>query len=311
MKVLFLGTPSFSLPTLQSLLDGKHDVVAVLTRRDRPRGRSGRPQPPPVKEEALRAGVPVLQPQRVNGARTYAAVRDLAPDVAVVVAFGRLLSPEFLALPPHGCINVHASLLPAYRGAAPIQWAVARGEAETGVSVMQMDEGLDTGDILLQRATPIAPEESAEALGGRLAVMGGVLLLETLEELAAGSLRRRPQIEAEASLAPLLRREDARIDWRRHAAEIGHLVRGMQPWPVAHARAGERWLRVFGASPAAAGEARAVPGTIVGARDDAALVACGGGSLLALRLVQPESRRRMTGREAINGRALSVGDVLA
>jgi methionyl-tRNA formyltransferase len=310
VRVLFLGTPSFAVPTLEALLEGDHEVLAVLTRPDRPRGRGGRLAPSPVKLAALRHGLPVLQPRQVNGERALAAVRALAPDVAVIVAFGRILSPDFLSLPARGCVNLHGSLLPAYRGAAPIQWAVARGETRTGLTTMRLDAGLDTGDILLQRGVEIGDDENAADLADRMARLGAPLVVETLDGLARGSVIPRPQPREGVSRAPLLRREDGRIDWRRDAPAIALQVRGMQPWPVAHARRGEAWLRLFRASPAGPAPAGEAPGTVVGPRGDAALVVCGGGTLLALREVQPDSRRRMSGREALNGRVLRPGDVL-
>ena len=307
MRVLFLGTPEFALPTLEFLLDSSHSIVGVMTRPDRPLGRSGAAVPSPVKRSALERGLPTLQPARVNSEGTYRRVRERHPDVAVVVAFGRLLSPDFLAIPRHGCINLHASLLPAYRGAAPIQWAVARGERATGLTTMLMDAGLDTGDVLLQRTVSIHPEETAAELAGRLSSMGGPLVLETLAGLEAGTLTPRPQPADAVSFAPVLRKEDGRIDWRWDAARIANLVRGMQPWPVAHTALAEGSLRLFRASPAGHGEQAAPPGTVIGLRDDAVLVACGEGGLLAVREVQPESHRRMSGQEAVNGRILRVG----
>jgi len=310
VRVLFLGTPDFALPTLHSLIDSPHTVVGVFTNPDRPRGRSGTAVASPVKREATRHGLPVFQPARFNVEETYRTARELRPDVAVVVAYGCLLSASFLEIPTHGCINLHASLLPAYRGAAPIQWAVARGETRTGLTTMRLDEGMDTGDILLQEVVEMRPDESAAELAGRLAPLGGPLMVKTLAGLASGTLRPRPQPDQGVSRAPLLRREDGRIDWTWPAARVTDLVRGMQPWPVARTRAGDGWLRLFRAGVADSPGAVPPPGTVIGPQEDAVLIACGEGTVLAALEVQPDSRRRMSGREALNGRALHAGDRL-
>jgi methionyl-tRNA formyltransferase len=309
VRVLFLGTPAFAVPTLLDLLAGSHQVAGVITRPDRRRGRGGRPGPSPVRRAILDQDLPVLQPERVNTRTVYEQVEELGPDVAVVVAFGSLLSTRFLAIPRLGCINLHASLLPRYRGAAPIQWSVARGDAETGLTTMQMDAGMDTGDILLQRTVPIGPEETAAELAERLARLGGPLMLETLDGLEAGTLKARSQPAEGASRAPLLRKEDGRIDWTRGAVEIVNLVRGMQPWPVAHTLLGDIPLRLFRAAVAPAAEGGAAPGIVGGLDGDALVVGCGDGQV-AVRELQFPNRRRMTGREAVNGRALRPGDRL-
>ncbi|MGH7263336.1 MAG: methionyl-tRNA formyltransferase, partial [Candidatus Rokuibacteriota bacterium] len=212
MRVLFYGTPAFALPTLQALLD-RHTVAAVVTQPDRPAGRGQRPKASPVKQLASGRGLPVVQPGRLRDPGWDAELRRFAPDVAVVVAFGQILPRAVLAVPPRGSINVHASLLPRYRGAAPVAWAVIRGERETGITTFLMDEGMDTGPMLLQRATPIAPEETAEELAGRLAPLGASLLVETLDSLDA--LVPRPQDGRAATLAPRLRKEDGALDWTR------------------------------------------------------------------------------------------------
>jgi len=309
MRVLFLGTPAFAVPTLQHLIGSHHDVVGVMTRPDRRRGRRGRPTPAPVIESLPDGSLPVLQPERVNDAATYAQVRELRPDVAVVVAFGCILSSEFLALPPHGCVNLHASLLPHLRGAAPIQWAVARGNDVTGLTVMQMDAGMDTGDILLQESTPIGPQENALELALRLAPMGGPLMVRALDGLQAGTLEARPQPEQGASRAPLLCKEDGRIDWSLEGQAIVNQVRGMQPWPVAHTGLDDSLLRIFRASAQPGDAPDTEKGTICGLQGDALLVRCGDG-LVQVDELQPSSRRRMSGREALNGRALQHGDRL-
>jgi methionyl-tRNA formyltransferase len=265
-----------------------------------------------VKTAALAAGLPLLQPSRVNSESTYAAIRALEPEVAVVVAFGCLLSPEFLALPPRGCVNVHASLLPAYRGAAPIQWAVARAEAETGVTTMQMDAGLDTGDLLLAAPVPIGPEETAADLAMRLAELGAGVLLATLDALEGGMVTPRPQPLEGVSHAPALTRADARIDWTWSADRIAALVRGMQPWPIAHAETPRGPLQVWGASPRIdSSDGGTIAGEVLALRDRRVIVSCGAGTWLGLREVQPQGRRRMAAADAWNGRFLRAGDRLA
>jgi methionyl-tRNA formyltransferase len=310
VRILFLGTPLFAVPTLQSLLESRHEVVGVMTRPDRRRERRGRPAPAPVAVAVEGRAIPLLQPEKVNVADTYDQVRALGVDVAVVVAFGRLLSTRFLDLPRHGCVNLHASLLPRLRGAAPIQWALARGDQETGLTSMQMDAGLDTGAILLQERTPIEPEENAVELAERLASMGGELMTRTLDGLAAGTLALRPQPEEGVTHAPLLRREDGRIDWSREGRHIVNQVRGMQPWPVAHTGLGDGWLRIFQATFRAGAPDGTVPGTVCGVDGENLLVRCGDG-LVCIRRLQPPSRRRMSGREAANGRVVEPGQRLA
>ncbi len=312
MRVLFLGTPEFAVPTLEALLESHHDVVGVITRPDRRRQRRGRPSLSPVGQAVADIGLPIFRPERVNTDSVYKDVEALRLDVAVVVAFGQILSAAFLQLPRHGCINLHASLLPLWRGAAPIQWSVARGDAETGVTTMQMDEGMDTGDILLQTVTPIAPGETASELAVRLSSIGGPLMVETLERLASGSLEPRSQENHLATRAPLLRKENGQIDWAETPASIVNLVRGMQPWPIAHTFLGDQAVRVFRALPVETPEAPrdAAPGTVVGLDGDHLVVAAGDG-LVGIAELQLPSRKRMTGREAINGRALEIGSRLS
>lgn len=301
MRVLFYGTPEFALPTLEALLR-HHTVVAVVTQPDRPAGRGRRLTPPPVKVRALAAGLPVLQPARLRDPGWDVRLRAFAPDVAVVVAFGQILPRAVLEVPARGSINVHASLLPRYRGAAPIAWAIIRGERETGVTTFLMDEGLDTGPILLQRATPIHPEETAGELAARLAVLGAELLLETLARL--DTLVPRPQDPAAATLAPRLTREDGALDWRRPAVELVNRVRGCNPWPGAFTAAPGGRLLLWRAR-ALAGPAEAPPGTLV-ARAGELVVTAGEGAVLPLE-VQPENRRVMTWGEYLRGARLGAG----
>ena len=289
MRIVFAGTPEFAVPCLRAAAS-KGEVVAVYTQPDRPAGRGRGLTPSPVKLEAVQRGIPVHQPEtfRKNPA-ARAELRALEPDVAIVMAYGQILPRAVLDLAPRGALNLHASLLPRYRGAAPIQWAIARGESQTGVTTMQLDEGLDTGPILMAQATSIGPLETAGELEGRLAGIGAELLLETLDGLASGGLQPRPRDHALATLAPILQKEDGRVDWSRPASEIGWRVRGFQPWPGMTATWQAQGLKLLRVAEAPAGPG--APGEILEIGPSGVLVACGGGTRLWLAEVQPESRR--------------------
>lgn len=299
MRVLFYGTPTFALPTLRALL-AHHTVVAVVTQPDRPAGRGRRLQASPVKQLAVEQGLPVLQPPRLREPGWAERLATFAPDVALVVAFGQILPRAVLDVPRRGSINVHASLLPRYRGAAPVAWAVIRGEQETGVTTFLMDEGMDTGPILLQRAVPIAPDETAGELADRLAVLGAELALETLARLDA--LTPVPQDHAAATYAPRLTAQDRPLDWRRPAAELAARVRGLNPWPGATTETPVGRLTIWRAR-AVAGEAP--PGTLT-AVDGRLLIGTGEGLLEPVE-VQPENRRAMTWAEFLRGARLIAG----
>jgi methionyl-tRNA formyltransferase len=302
MKVLFYGTPDFALPTLEALLR-RHRVVAVVTQPDRPAHRGRRLTPPPVKQRAQAAGVPVVQPPRLRDPGWAERLAEFAPEVAVVVAFGQILPKAVLDVPPRGSINVHASLLPRYRGAAPVAWAIIRGERETGITTFRMDEGLDTGPILLQRATEIGPEETAGELARRLAALGAELLIETLDRL--DTLEPTPQRHEEATLAPRLRKSDGDLDWSRPAPELVNRIRGCNPWPGASAATeGGARLTIWRAR--AVGRGRlAAPGVLC--RVDGALaVATGDGALVPVE-VQPENRRTMPWQAYLRGARLDAG----
>src|SRR5579883_1394925 len=234
MRLVFLGTPAFAVPTLEHIVEAGHQVLAVVTQPDRPRGRGQHPAPPPVKEAALRLGLPVSQPERIRRPEAVEHLRALEPEAMVVVGYGQIIPQSIIDIAPRGIINVHASLLPKYRGAGPIQWAILNGETRTGVTTMRIDAGLDTGDMLLKAETEIGPDETAIELGNRLATMGARLLVETLPGLAAGTIVPEKQDAAQATYAPLLKKEDGRIDWSRPAAAIHNQVRGLQPWPGAY-----------------------------------------------------------------------------
>jgi methionyl-tRNA formyltransferase len=293
LRVVFLGSGSFAIPSFEALLGAGHDLAALVTQPDRAKGRGRALAPPPVKPVAEAHGIAVLQPRRIREPEAQAALRSLGPDVQVVVAYGQILPPAVLDTPRFGTVNVHASLLPRYRGAAPIAWAIARGETETGVTTMLLDEGLDTGPMLLRRATPIEPDETAAELTPRLARLGADLLVETLREMPRGALRPEAQDHARATHAPALKKEDGRLDWTLPAPALACRVRGFNPWPGAFTTwAGSR-LGVWRARPGPSRAATA--GAILGRDGEALLVGCGSLTTLALIEVQPEGRRRMAG----------------
>jgi methionyl-tRNA formyltransferase len=309
VKVLFMGTPSFAVPSLQTLLASRHEIVAVVTRSDRPAGRGLKVQPPPVKALAAASGVPVLQPARIRDPSFVETIRSREPEVLVVVAFGRILPQAVLDTARFGGVNLHASLLPRLRGAAPAAWAIARGERFTGITTMHMIDRLDAGEIYLQKSTPIGPEETAGELEARLAVMGAPFLVETLDALEAGEMAGIPQNEAEATYAPVLEKRDGLIDWSLTAEEIARRVRAFDPWPVAYTLAGGRLLRIRRARPAAepGGPGASPPGTLVEAGRHGVFAACGGAARLEILEVQPEGRKRITASEAVGGRYLGEG----
>lgn len=301
MKVLFYGTPEFALPTLDAVLR-HHDVVAVVTQPDRPAGRGQRLAKPPVKVRAEAAGLPVLQPPRLRDPGWAERLRDLGADVGVVVAFGQILPRAVLDAPVLGSINVHASVLPRYRGAAPIAWAIMRGERETGITTFQMDEGMDTGPVLLTASTAIGPEETAGELATRLSVLGADVLIDTLARL--DTLTPTPQRHEDATLAPRLKKTDGDLDWTRPAGEIVDRIRGCHPWPGASTTSAMGPLRIWRAR-ALERAASASPGTLVIA-DDTLAVAAGHGLVLPVD-VQPESRRTVGWPEFLRGARLGAG----
>jgi len=318
MRIIFMGTPESAVPTLGRCVEAGHEVLSVWTQPDRPAGRGNKLKAPPVKEFALSRGLVVRQPSKIKTEEALALFTEQEFDAAVVVAYGRILPPSFLRAPRLGCVNVHFSLLPKYRGAAPVNWAIARGERETGVTTMLMDEGLDTGPVLLQRTAEIEEGETAPRLLERLSHAGAELLVETLARF--DGIAPRPQNDAEATLAPILRREDGLIDWTLDAAQIEHRVRGFQPWPNAFTTHNGRRLIVWraeargreaGLGDAAPTDARTTAaGTLVVARGDDLVVACGGETTLKLLEVQPEGKQRMRARDFINGSRLHAGEKL-
>jgi len=305
LRILFMGTPDFAAATLQSLLDGPDTVVAVVTQPDRPKGRGKKLTPPPVKVLAEKAGIPVLQPTKIKTQEFRDECKSYNPDLVVVTAYGRILPPSLLELAPYGCINVHGSLLPAYRGAAPIQWAVINGERETGVTIMQMDEGMDTGDILCTAAIAVEENDTAGSLFAKLAELGGQTLLETLRLLKEGRLNATPQDDALATVAPMLKKEDGRIDWRKSAREIHCLIRGLDPWPSAYCYLDDKRLQLF--SPEIHyQDVNTAPGTLLNADKRGLLIATGRDCLL-VREVQPEGKKRMSVEAFLCGSPLEPG----
>jgi methionyl-tRNA formyltransferase len=300
MRLVFLGTPEFAVPTVDGLARAGHEVLAVVAQPDRPAGRGQALKVPATKGWARAHGVPVLQPEKVRDGALATALAALRPDLLVVTAYGRILGPDLLRLAPLGAVNVHASLLPRWRGAAPIQWAVASGDTETGVTIMQMDEGLDTGDLLLARTLEIGAGETAEALAPRLAALGGEAIVEALPRLASGALVPVRQDGAGVTLAPILTREHGRLDFTRPAAELACRVRGFTPWPGAFTTQGGQLLKVHRAAVVAGAAAPGAPGQVA-VTGGGLRVACGGGTALELLEVQPEGKRRMAARDFING----------
>jgi methionyl-tRNA formyltransferase len=309
LRIVFLGSGAFAIPGLEALLDAGHEVVAVVTQPDREKGRGQELAPPPVKPAAAARGLPVLQVRRVRAPEAQAALRAFSPELQVVIAFGQILPRSVIDIAPRGTVNVHGSLLPKLRGAAPIQWAIASGETVAGVTTMLIDEGLDTGPILLKRSLEIGPEETAAELEPRLAQLGAGLLVETVAGLAAGTIVPQPQDPAEATHAPILAKEDGRIDWTRTAAVIASRGRGFTPWPGAFTTHGGRLLKILRARPRPDRTAPegAAPGEVLDAGREGLHVACGGATVLDLLEVQPESRRPMTGAAWAAGARVAAG----
>jgi methionyl-tRNA formyltransferase len=308
-RIIFLGTPDFAVPVLKSLIAGPDEVVAVVTQPDREKGRGKRLTPPPVKTAALAAGIPVLQPTKIKTQEFRDTLAAFAPDLIVVVAYGRILPPSLLELPPLGCINVHGSLLPKYRGAAPIQWAVLNGETEVGVTVMRMDVGMDTGDILLPARLPVGPDETAGSLFLKLANLGASTLRFALDLLRQDGLPPVPQDHSQATLAPMLTKKHGLIDWSRPATELHCWIRGLDPWPTAYSFLARKRFRLFTPEvfPILIDSA---PGVLLRADKEGLLIATGQNALL-IREIQPEGGKRMTVDAYICGHPLIPGQCFA
>lgn len=300
-----MGTPDFAVPCLESLIKSRHEVVAVFTQPDKKKGRGYKLALPPVKELALKHEIEVFQPETLNSEEILRVISELEPDLIVVVAYGKILPKAILELPERGCINVHGSLLPKYRGAAPIQWAVLNGEKVTGVTTMYMDEELDTGDILLRAKTQIGEDETSGELFDRLSSMGAELLLKTLQGLEKGDIIREKQDDKKASYAPMLSKSLSKIDWNRPAAAVHNLVRGLNPWPVAETTLDGKVLKVYKTKPVLLENKSADPGEIVGFSPF--VVACCEGSAVEVLELQLESKKRMSSADFVRGYKLSVG----
>ena len=308
VNIVFMGTPEFAIPSLTALIASDSTLAGVVTQPDRPKGRGKKLTPSPVKNLALKHGVSLMQPEKVREQECLQWLKALKPDLIVVVAFGQILPPAVLAIPAYGCINLHASLLPCYRGAAPINWALINGEGKTGVTTIVMNEGMDTGDILLQRETPIAGDDDSLSLGGPLSVMGAQLLLETISQLKKKTLTPKPQNHSHASYAPPLKKEHGLIDWNRSAQDIHNQIRGTLPWPVAFTHFEHKLLKIL-RSAVSEGTAQAPPGTISRSGPGGIEVVTGKG-YLTLTEVQLENRSTMSAAQFVRGHAIAAGSRL-
>ena len=306
MKILFMGTPDIAAESLEALLQAGHEICAVFTRRDKPVGRKQILTAPPVKQLAEQHGIPVYQPRTLRDGSSDDLIRDLAPEIIVVVAYGCIIPPQLLHVAKYGCINLHVSLLTQYRGSAPIQWAVLHGDAQTGVSIMQLDEGLDTGDVLIVEPVDIEPEETSGQLFDRVSAIGAKTLVKALEKLQTGELQPQPQDHAKATLAPPLNKEMAQFTFTQEAAQIHNWVRGMNPWPVAWFEQNGKRIKVLECR-VAENESGALPGTVVSLKP---LTIAAGSGAVALLTVTPEGGKPMAGTAWAAGRRLKVGDSL-
>lgn len=311
MRLVFMGTPEFALPSLERLMIDGYEIAAVFTQSDKPAGRGKQIHEPPIKTLALARGIPVHQPAKIKTNEEVRKVfESISPEACVVAAYGKILPEWMLAIPRLGCINVHASLLPKYRGAAPINWAIATGERETGITIMQMDAGMDTGPILAQRATPIGDDETAPQLSSRLARLGAELLSETLPRIERGEIKPAPQDDSQATYAPMLKRKDGLIDWRMTAGEIANRVRAFQPWPGSYTdfRGGRMifWQAHEVFEPVPPDDVEAA--RILSIDESGMMISCAGPSALQIEDVQVEGKRRMSARDFANGARLKPGD---
>ena len=304
IRTVFMGTPDFALATLQGLIEFGLNVVGVYTQPDRPKGRGKKLAAPPVKELAQQHGIPVFQPQKLRAPDAVEQLKELRPDLIVVVAYGQILPKAVLGIPQHGCINVHASLLPKYRGAAPINKSIIDGETETGVTTMHMDVGLDTGDMLVKRSLAIGADETAGQLHDRLALVGREALEETLKRLCAGELLAEKQDDSLSNYAPMMKKEDGQIDWNQPAATVHNLVRGLDPWPGAYTHLGDEVLKLSATSVVV--DLSGEPGTVLQADADGVRIACAEGALLIGQLQLPGKKRLVAG-EFLRGRDLPTG----
>jgi methionyl-tRNA formyltransferase len=304
MRLIFMGTPQFAVEPLRALAAAGHDIAGVVTRTDKPAGRGRTVTAPPVKVAAQELGLAIFQPKRVRDPEFIRILRTLAPEAIIVAAYGQILPKEVLTLPKFGCVNIHASLLPAYRGAAPINWAIIRGEQETGITVMLMDEGMDTGAILMQESIPIGPDDTAGALKEKLALLGAKIIITALPLLESGKLTPVPQDGTKATMAPLLKKGDGLIDWRLSAREIHNRVRGLSPWPGAYSSLDKNLVKIIATGVL---DGTGEPGSLY-ERDKNALVAGTGSGLLRIVSIQPEGKKPMTAGEFMRGHRGLIGE---
>ena len=311
MRILFMGTPDFSVPALKALVEAGHEVAAVFTQPDKPKGRGKEVQMTPVKLQALEYGIPVYQPAKVREPETIELIRELSPEAIVVIAFGQILPKAILEIPKYGCVNIHASLLPKYRGAAPIQWCVIDGEKETGVTTMMMDVGLDTGDMLEKTVIPIGEKETGGSLHDKLSMAGGSLILSTLKKLEEGTIVRTPQTEEGTCYAKMLTKSLGNIDWTMPAASIERLIRGLNPWPSAYTSWKEKTIKIWAADvlkeDAFGGERDCQPGEIVCCDKNTLAVATGDG-ILSIRELQLQGKKRMDTPAFLRGYPMAAGE---
>ena len=307
MRIIFMGTPEFAAPAIDSLIAAGHEIAAVFSQPDKPKGRGYAMTPPPVKVKALEHGVPVYQPTSMRDGEALKIFHAIKPDVGVVIAYGKILPQEILDSPKYGCINVHASLLPKYRGAAPIQWSVIDGEPKTGVTIMQMDAGLDTGDMLLRSETEIQPDETAGELHDRLSAMGAELIVRTLDALAKGELRPEKQDDSRSCYAKMLTKELCAVDWSRSAREIHNRIRGLSPWPVATAVLEGKKLKIHRSAVSDMEAPEAECGEIISL--DPLTVKCGSGAVELLE-IQAEGKKRMFSADYLRGHKIDLGTIL-
>lgn len=308
MRILFMGTPDFAAGCLEALIAAGHNVVAAVSQPDRPKGRGHKMQPTPVHACAQAHGIPIYQPQAIKNGELEDVLKQTAPDVIVVVAYGKILPEYVLNFPKYGCINVHASLLPKYRGAAPIQWSIINGERETGITTMYMEKGLDTGDMILKHAVPIAAEETTGTLHDKLMALGAQTLLETLEQIENGTAPREQQDDSQSCYAPMIDKTTALIDWNKHAQEICNLIRGMNPSPFAYTTYKSARMKI-GAAAVSDIVPEAVPGTVLHAGRDGLLVCCTGSALL-IKSVQFDGKKMMPVGDYLAGHTIEEGTVL-
>ena len=304
IKVVYMGTPEFAVNALRRIHEEGYDIIGCFTQPDKQKGRSSKLIAPPVKVCAEEFGIPVFQPEKIREEEYVEELRSLNPDVIVVAAFGQILPESILNIPKYGCINIHASLLPKYRGAAPIEWAVIDGEKETGVTTMYMEKGLDTGDMIEKAVTEIGADETAEELRSRLADMGAELIISTLKNVISGNCSREKQDDSKSNYAVMLKKEMGKVDWNDPADKIERLIRGLQPWPVVYATLNDKNLKIYAAS--VEGDRDGEPGEIVEVTNTNFVVKCGSGSL-RIKSVQPEGKKRMDSVAFLNGNKIEPG----